>query len=95
MEDDTTFDGLTTAAQVEAKLATLTGSAAKCGGQKGTTSYFYIEGSEDFGFAGFENLEFSSLNSAALAIQEMANGKISFVVVDKTTATALVNNWNN
>jgi polar amino acid transport system substrate-binding protein len=95
MEDDTTFDGLTTAEQVEEKLSTLTGAAAKCGGQKGTTSQFYVIGSEDFGFAGFSNLTFGQYTSAALAIQDMANDRISFVVVDKTTATALVNNYNN
>lgn len=91
---DTTFDGLKTAAEVEAKLATLTGDAAKCGGQKATTSQFYIEGSEDFGFAGFSNLTFSPYKSAALAVQDMIHGNISFVVVDKTTANALVSSFN-
>ena len=92
---DTTFDGLTTAEQVENKLASLSGNAAKCGGQKGTTSQFYAQGSDDLGFNGFENLTFSPYNSAALAIQDMLNNKISFVIVDKTTAQALVNSFNN
>lgn len=93
--DDTTFDGLTTAEQVEAKLASLTGNAAKCGGQKGTTSQFYINGSADFGFVGFSNLTFSPYTGASLAVNDMINGNISFVVVDKTTANALVNSFNN
>ena len=93
-EGDTTFDGLTTAEAVEAKLATLTGAAAKCGGQAGTTSQFYVNGNEDMEMTGFENLTFSPYSSAALAIQDMLNDKIAFVVVDKTTATALVNSFN-
>ena len=91
---DETFKDCTTAEAVEAKLATLTGDAAKCGGQIGTTSQFYIKGSEDFGFNGFSNLSFSAYSSAALAMQDMLNGKISFVVVDKTTANALVSSFN-
>ena len=89
-KDDTTFDNLTTAKDVENKLKELTGKAAKCGGQKATTSQFYVEGSEDFGFAGFKNLTFSGYKSAALAANDMLNGNIAFVVVDETTANALV-----
>lgn len=91
---DETFKDCTTSEAVEAKLKTLTGDAAKCGGQIGTTSQFYINGSEDFGFDGFSNLTFSPYSSAALAMQDMLNGKIAFVVVDKTTASALVNSFN-
>ena len=93
--DDTTFDGLTTAEAVEAKLASLSGTAAKCGGQKATTSQFYVEGNEDLEFDGFSNLTFSPYTSAALAIQDMINGNISFVVVDKTTAGAIVKGFND
>lgn len=91
---DTTFDGLTTADKIEEKLKTLTGDAAKCGGQTATTSQFYVEGSDDLGFAGFENLTFSPYPSAAQAIQDMLNGKIAFVVVDKAVADALIKNFN-
>lgn len=91
---DTTFDGCTTEAQVKEKLASLTGAAAKCGGQAGTTSQYYVEGSEDFGFDGYENLKFAGYSSAALAIQDMINGNLGFVVVDKTTANAIVNEIN-
>lgn len=93
--DDTTFDDCTTAADVEAKLATLTGDSAKCGGQKATTSQFYVDGDEDLGFDGFDNLEFSAYPSAALAVQDMLNGNISFVIVDKTTANAIVKSYND
>lgn len=93
--DDTTFDGLTTAEEVEEKLATLTGDAAKCGGQKGTTSQYYINGNEDFGFDGFDNLTFDGVSGASVAVNNMLNGNIAFVVVDKTTANALVKSFND
>lgn len=93
--DDTTFDDCTTADDVEAKLAALTGDAAKCGGQRGTTSQYYVEGNADFGFNGFSNLTFSAYDSAAVAVTDMLNGNIAFVVVDKTTAQALVSSFNS
>ena len=92
--DDTTFDDCATAEDVENKLKALTGDAAKCGGQIGTTSQFYVNGNDDMGFDGFSNLAFNAYSSAALAIQDMLNGKVAFVVVDKTTAGALVNSFN-
>lgn len=92
---DTTFDGCATAAEVEAKLAALTGDAAKCGGQRGTTSQYYIEGNADFGFNGFSNLAFSAYTSAAVAVTDMLNGNLAFVVVDKTTGQALVSTFNS
>lgn len=94
-DGDTTFADCTTAEAVESKLESLTGNAAKCGGQKATTSQFYIEGNADFGFNGFANLDFSAYKSAAQAVTDMLNGNISFVVVDKTTAQALVSNFND
>lgn len=93
-EGDTTFAECTTAAQVEEKLASLTGNAAKCGGQSGTTSQFYVEGSDDLGFNGFANLTFAPYSSAALAIQDMINGNIAFVLVDKAVANSLVKSIN-
>ena len=93
-ESDKTFDGLTDAKQVEEKLASLSGEAAKCGGQRGTTSQFYVEGSEDFGFNGFKNLKFSGYAGASQAVADMLNGNLAFVVVDKETANALVASYN-
>lgn len=94
-KDDTTFDGLDTAEKIEAKLKELTGAAAKCGGQKATTSQFYVEGNADFGFSGFSNLKFSGYKSAALAANDMLNGNLAFVVVDEATAKALVSSITN
>ena len=94
-ENDTTFNGCTTAEQVENVISGLTGNAAKCGGQTGTTSQFYINGNEDLGFDGFSNITFTPYSSAALAIQDMLNGNIAFVVVDKAVGQSLVNSVNS
>lgn len=94
-KDDTTFDDCKTAAELTEKLASLTGAAAKCGGQTGTTSQFFINGSEDFEFDGFANLTFAPYSSAAVAVQDMINGNIAFVVVDKTVGEAIVASINS
>ena len=94
-EDDTTFDdckvdGEYDADLVEAKLATLSGEGAICSGQRGTTSQYYIEGNDSFGFSGFSNLTFKGHSSAAEAVEDMKNGNIAFVVVDQTTAKNII-----
>lgn len=92
--DDKTFASCKTKEDVEKVFATLSGAAAQCGGQIATTSYFYIAGDESFGYDGFANLTYNSYSNAALAVQDMLNGNISFVVVDKATANALVASFN-
>lgn len=94
-EDDTTFDdckvdGEYDADLVEAKLATLSGEGAICSGQRGTTSQYYIEGNDSFGFSGFSNLTFKGHSSVAEAVEDMKNGNIAFVVVDQTTAKNII-----
>ena len=50
--DDYTFQYCTNADEVAEVLAGLKDSAAKCGGQRGTTGEFSMRGSADLGFAG-------------------------------------------
>jgi len=88
----TSFDYCSNKEDVEAVLKTLSGNAAKCGGQTGTTGNFYIEGSDDY--EGFDNLNFGKYDAPALAVQDMLNGNISFVVVDKAVAVSLLKNFN-
>ncbi len=90
--DDTTFDNCTTKEEVEAVLASLEGK--KAGAQVGTTGYYYINGSADFGFNGFANIKMNAYDSAALAVTDMLNGAIDFVVVDKDPAKAIINKMN-
>lgn len=85
--DDTTFDDCTTKAQVEEKIATLSGKATA---QVGTTGYFYIIGNEDFGFNGFTNIEGVSLDTAVNAAAEVENDRALFAVVDDEVAKKVV-----
>ena len=90
--DDDTFDDCATKEDVEAKLSSI--ANVKAGAQASTTGFYYIEGSEDFGFAGFDNIEMNAYESTALAVTDMINGAIDFIVVDKAPAIALVNKIN-
>lgn len=92
--DDETFASCKNKEDVESVLKTLSGNAAKCGGQIATTSYYYIHGDEAFEYEGFSNLIYNGYDDAALAVQDMLNGNIAFVVVDKATANALVKSFN-
>ena len=92
--DDTTFDACTDKDAMLQKLASLSGVAAKCGGQAGTTGQQFVKGNEALEFAGFKNLDFSGYDSPALAVQSMLDGNISFIIVDKAVAQTLLKNVN-
>lgn len=92
--DDTTFDACSDKAAMLQKLASLSGAAAKCGGQAGTTGQQFAKGNEALGFAGFANLDFNGYDSPALAVQSMLDGNISFIIVDKAVAQTLLKNVN-
>lgn len=89
---DTTFDACKTAADVETILKGFT-SSTKIGVQKGTTGNFYVEGDVDWGFDGFAT-ECKAYSSAALAIQDMINGNIDFVIVDEAPAKKITEKMN-
>lgn len=92
--DDTTFDACTDKDAMLQKLASLSGAAAKCGGQAGTTGQQFVKGNEALEFVGFANLDFSGYDSPALAVQSMLDGNISFIIVDKAVAQTLLKNVN-
>ena len=92
--DDTTFDACTDKDAMLQKLASLSGAAAKCGGQAGTTGQQFVKGNEALEFAGFANLDFRGYDSPALAVQSMLDGNISFIIVDKAVAQTLLKNVN-
>ena len=85
--DDTAFDGCTTAEEVEAVLKGL-GSDVLIGCQTGTTGQSYIDGSEDLGFDGL-TAQSRGYQSASLAVQDMINGNIDYVIVDIAPAEAI------
>lgn len=91
---DTTFDGLTTVAQVEAKLGEY-GANTKIGVQNGTTGLYYVEGDEDWGFDGFTNLKATGYTTVALAVQDLIAGNVAAVVVDEGPASVLASSNSN
>ncbi len=90
---DTTFDACKSAADVEAILANFDASK-KIGYQNGTTGELYVNGDEDWGFAGITCTP-QVYKTAALAAQALINGSIDFVVVDVAPANAIVKAMNS
>ena len=82
-EGDTSLDGKTTA---EAINEVLNKDGVKIGVQAGTTGEFYVKGDADWGFDGLTNAECKAYTNAALAVQDLKNGNINYVVVDEAPA---------
>lgn len=91
-DSDTAFADVKTAEDVENVLKTFDESK-KFGFQTGTTGGSYVEGSEDMGFEGF-NVTATGYSSAALAVQDMINGNLDYVVVDEAPAKMIVESFN-
>ncbi|MGN0796757.1 MAG: transporter substrate-binding domain-containing protein [Christensenellales bacterium] len=90
--DDTTFDNCKTTAEVEEVLKAMTGK--KVGFQNGTTGEFYVKGDEDWGFDGYSNLTPQGYSNGALAVQDMINGNIDFVIIDEMPAKTIAKSMN-
>ena len=86
--DNTTFDACTDAASVEALLNQLT-DANKIGVQAGTTGQYYVEGDEGWGFAGLP-AECVPYKNGSLAVQDLINGNIDYVIIDAAPADCIV-----
>ncbi len=85
--DDTTFDACADAAAVEAILKGLD-NTTKIGVQNGTTGNFYVKGDADWGFDGF-GVECVGYKNGALAVQDLVNGNISYVIIDAAPAICI------
>ena len=85
--DNTEFDDCKDAAAVEAILKEKDNSC-KIGVQNGTTGQFYCEGDEEWGFDGFD-VETKGYKNGSLAIQDMLNGNIDYVIIDSAPAAAI------
>lgn len=85
--DDTTFDACTDAASVEAILGGLD-ETTKIGVQNGTTGNFYVKGDADWGFDGYK-VECVGYKNGALAVQDLVNGNINYVVIDAAPAVCI------
>ncbi len=90
--DDTTFDECATADDVIAILNTY-GTEVSIGYQNGTTGNFFVEGDEDWGFDGFATTN-SGYSNGSLAISDLINGNIDYVIIDEAPAEAIVASLN-
>lgn len=90
--DDTSFDDCKDVAAVEAKLGELKDSDS-IGVQAGTTGQFYVEGSEDWGFAGLP-AKCVPYKSGSLAVQDLINGNINYVIIDAAPAKCIAESIN-
>ncbi len=94
LESNTAFDACKTAADMEAIIKTLP-AGTKVGVQSGTTGFYYAKGDADWGFEGFSNLEVKTYDNGAMAVQDLINGNIDYVIIDDAPAKSIVESFNN
>lgn len=87
LSDNTEFDDCKDTAAVEAKLAALD-AKTKIGVQNGTTGQFYVSGDEGWGFEGLA-AEAVGYKNGALAVQDLINGNIQYVIIDSAPAECI------
>ena len=85
--NDTTFDDCEDADAVVALLNELT-KKNTIGVQNGTTGQFYVEGDADWEFEGLP-ATCKTYKNGSLAIQDMLNGNIDYVIIDSAPAAAI------
>lgn len=85
--DNTEFDACKDAASIEAIL-NAKDSSTKIGVQLGTTGQFYCEGDADWGFTGFA-VETVGYKNGSLAVQDLLNGNINYVIIDSAPAACI------
>ncbi len=91
-DGDTTFDDCKTADDVLAKLQAM-GSDVKVGYQNGTTGAMYVENEGDYAD---NNLKVKGVGykNGSLAVQDLLNGNINYVVIDSAPADCIVKALN-
>lgn len=92
LASSTEFDACKTGADIE-KILNAKDKSCKIGTQRGTTGQFYVEGDEEWGFAGFavESVPFAN---GSLAIQDLLNGGVDYVIIDSAPAAKIVESIN-
>lgn len=85
--NNTEFDKCADAAAVEAILNGKD-SSVKVGVQTGTTGQLYCEGDEEWEFAGFA-MQTIGYKNGSLAVQDLLNGNISYVIIDSAPAACI------
>lgn len=85
---NTEFDACQTKEDVDAILSASTGKKGVA--QNATTGYYYLKGSEDFGFAGFNNIQTSGLENPSLCAMALVNNQADYLIVDKEVAENVI-----
>ena len=93
LKSETAFDNCKTEADVRAVIEGM--GKVKGGAADGQTGYYYLAGSDDFGFEKFENVEIKGYSEIALAVKDLSNGKVKFVVGDRDTINDAVDSIND
>ncbi|MBQ3085660.1 MAG: transporter substrate-binding domain-containing protein [Clostridia bacterium] len=92
LSDDATFDKCKTVEDVE-KILNSFDSKTTIGVQTGTTGQLYCEGDADWGFAGFK-VTTKGYKNGSMAVQDMLNGNINYVVIDSAPAAFITASLN-
>lgn len=70
------------------------GDTLKIGVQNGTTAKYFVSGDEDSGYQGYANAKCVEYDNAGLAVQDMLNGRVDYVMVDEAPAKYLCEHVN-
>ena len=74
-------------------LASCSGGTTYIGAQAGTTGEFFINGDADWGFAGYA-VTCVPYSNGSLAIQDLLNGGVDYVIIDSAPAAKIVASIN-
>lgn len=91
-DDDTTFGKCKTKEDVEKILNTFD-SKTKIGVQTGTTGNFYVKGDKEWDFKGYKTT-CKEYKNGSLAVQDLINGNINYVIIDEAPANFIVKSIN-
>ena len=92
LSDCTEFDACEDAAAVE-KILNSKDSKCKIGVQNGTTGQLYSKGDADWDFPGFP-VDTIGYKNGSLAVQDLLNGNIDYVIIDAAPADCIVEEIN-
>lgn len=90
--DDKTFDDCKTADDV-VKILNEKDANTKIGVQNGTTGQKFVQGDEEWEFDGFKTT-CTGYKNGSLAVQDMINGNIDYVIIDSAPASCISNSIN-
>ena len=90
--NDTKFADCKTAEDVEKVLKSFDKNV-KIGVQQGTTGQFYVEGNKNWGFDGL-NATAVPYKNGALAVQDMLNKNVDYVIIDSAPAASITKSIN-